>query len=77
MSIVSSFEIEEEMRTRRDQLNEQAARTARIDQALRHGGRLRPLWLDHFANWWAETTAPLRIGDIHNARPSAAPRGCH
>ncbi|MER7080286.1 hypothetical protein SAMN02982929_05173 [Saccharopolyspora kobensis] len=39
-----------------------AAREAEIDRALSEGGRLRPRWLDQFANWWAATTAPLSPG---------------
>ncbi|QGK71689.1 hypothetical protein GIY23_21135 [Allosaccharopolyspora coralli] len=74
---MSSFEIEEEMRTRRARLDERAVQAARIDQALRDGGGLRPKWLNRFAEWWAEATAPLRIGDINDSRPPTAPRGCH
>lgn len=46
----------------RHALTAAAARGTEIDRALSEGGRLRPRWLDRFANWWASTTAPLNPG---------------
>ena len=74
---MTPFEIEAELRVRRDHLSEGAARSVALDRALQDGGRLRPAWLDHFANWWAAATAALRLGDIHDVRVTPPPRGCH
>ncbi|MGP4015147.1 hypothetical protein [Saccharopolyspora sp. 5N708] len=56
------------------ELTAAAAKRAEIEQALREGGRLRPGWLDRFANWWAGATEELRPGAALD--PGPAPRGC-
>lgn len=56
------------------ELTARAVRGAEIDRALQEGGRLRPEWLDRFANWWASATEVLRPGAAVD--PGPAPRGC-
>lgn len=56
------------------ELSQSAAETVRVNEALNEGGYLRPVWLDRFANWWAEAVSALRIGEAVD--PTPRPRGC-
>ncbi|CAM06154.1 hypothetical protein A8924_7353 [Saccharopolyspora erythraea NRRL 2338] len=65
------FPLRDESNRRR---SAEAAAQADIERALREGGRLRPVWLDRFANWWAMAVRELRPGAAVD--PGPAPRGC-
>ena len=43
-----------------------------VERALQEGGRLRPEWLDRFANWWAAVTRELRPGAAVDPGPRRA-----
>ncbi|MGW1677134.1 hypothetical protein [Saccharopolyspora sp. NPDC002376] len=56
------------------ELTAAADRQREIDRALSEGGRLWPLWLDRFADWWVKASAALRPGAA--VGPGPTPPGC-